>query len=211
MYVQGVNRHWYSSTRVARERYIRKLHLGQFWSRLGLLDSQYFTRLASQFHSIRDLNVAYCHFMKGDTLLALLDCLPNSQDLERINLFYCYQLGDEHIEAIVSKAPKLRELNLGRVTNVTDRGVAALSTLSHLRSLNVIQNPNLSEETLMLMDDTKHFPSLQVFNVVNCSKYRPEMMEELKNVRPNLKIIGPQEVFTVDKSGKKLRRDVQDT
>jgi hypothetical protein len=188
-------------------------YVGQFWSRIGVIDSRYFLPLIVQFHSIRDLNLAYCNFLTGSVLLEFVDHIANYGEIERINLFYCYQLQDQEIIQLISKTPKLREFNIGRVVNLTDATMNALANLQYLRSLNVIYNGQIDEETLMLFDDSSKFPNLHTLNVVQCAKYleKPELIEELKNTRPHLKIIGPQEIFTTDKNGKKLRRDVQDT
>jgi hypothetical protein len=61
----------------------------------------------------------------------------------------------------------------------------------------------------MLLDDRSKFLSLSTMNVTHCTKLRVEDMDEVKLTRPHLKILGPLPVFSVDKNGKKMKKEFQ--
>jgi hypothetical protein len=176
-----VSRSWLRHASTARRSLIHRLHYGQFWSRIGVIDTHHFARVASAYHEIVDLNLAYCNFMTGPCFFSILHAIPNFHRITKLNLFYCYQLTDEDIERLVNQQtlPNLRELNLGRVSKLTDRSVRALADLKSLTYLNLVHNHHIGEETLMLFDDLTKFPALQILNLMHCTKYRMEDIDEL--------------------------------
>lgn len=225
MFVQSVSTHWRTGCVTARRSLIHRLHWGQFWSRIGVLPTAHFLAIASQFENVTEVNFAYCSFMTGDTLFAILAALPSAKRITKINLFYCYQLQDADIEHLMRSGalPVLRELNLGRCNKLTERSVRLLSEeCPTLTYLNLAHNPALGPDTLMLFDDLKYFPRLQILNLMHCAKLRMDEVDELikapataqrnlslakQGLQP-LRIIGPQELFQIDKSGKKMRKDI---
>lgn len=225
MFVQSVSTHWRAGAVQARRSLIHRLHFGQFWSRIGVLPTAHFISIARQFENVTEVNFAYCSFMTGEQLFAILAAIPSAQRITKLNLFYCYQLQDADIEQLVKSGslPVLRELNLGRCNKLTERSVRLLSeqcpTLSYL---NLCHNPSLGADTLMLFDDPKYFPRLQILNLMHCAKLRMDEVDEVlkapataqrnltlakQGLQP-LRIIGPQELFQIDKSGKKMRKDI---
>ena len=225
MFVSSVSTHWRTGSVDARRRLIPRLHLGQFWSRIGVLPTQHFVNIAKQFDNVTEVNFAYCSFMAGEQLRAILGALPSAARITKLNLFYCYQLQDADIEQLLTSAtlPVLRELNLGRCNKLTERSVRLLSEqCPTLTYLNLAHNPSLGADTLMIFDDTKYFPKLQLLNLMHCAKLRMDEVEEMlkspstaqrnlalakQGLQP-LRIIGPQELFQIDKSGKKMRKDI---
>jgi len=205
MYTQQVNHIWCSHVGNARSVHIHKLHLGQFWSRIGVIDVSYFSQLCSSFKAVEELNLGYCHFITGDTLSRVVSAIPSYQRIEKLNLFYCYQLTDEQIIALLPLFPQLTDLNIGRCIKLTDKCIRAVSSqLPHLRSLTLSSLPLLTEETLMLFDDTSLFPSIGYLNLVSAGKYSVIEVDEVRNSRPGVKIVGPEEIHRIpDKNGKK--------
>lgn len=229
MFVQQVCRSWQRHTAAARSSLIHRLHLGQFWSRVGVLPDSCFTAIAAQFGAVVDLNLAYCSFLTGPTLLQIVRALPQPSRLTKLNLFYCHLLTDDDIEQLLGakaeqeQLPLLRDLNLGRCNRLTERTVRLLCARApRLQTLNLCHNPAVGEETLMLMDDLSNFPSLTLLNVMHCARLRMDEIDELlkaaqaqgrnaklhKQGLPSLRVIGPQELFQIDKSGKKMRKDI---
>ena len=225
MFVQSVSRNWLAHTSTARSSLIHRLHFGQFWSRIGLLPIEHFTHIAAQFHAITEVNLAYCSFMDGPAFFSILHAIPSFSRITKLNLFYCYQLVDTDIQQMMGtkELPLLRELNLGRCNKLTERSVRILSeSCPALTALNLAHNPSVGEDTLMLFDDLANFPRLQSLNVMHCTKLRMDEVDELlkaahttgrnaqliKHGLSNMRIIGPQELFQIDKSGKKMRKDV---
>ena len=215
MYLQQVNRRWYSDVYTARAHLIHRLNLGQFWSRLGVLDLGHFTRLTSAFRSVTDLNLSYCHFLTPYHLIDLVHSIHNYERLERLNLFYAYNLTDDAVTSLIPSLPSLTDLNLGRCIRLTDRTVRALMPLSSLRSLTLTSLPALSEETLMLFDDPAYLPSLQTLTLVNAGKFTVVEVDEVRTTRPQLRIIGPEEQHQqLERNGKRkgeARKEINDT
>ena len=228
LFVPSVCRSWHHHAVTARATMIKKLHMGQFWSRIGVLPDERFTHLASGYTLVTELNLAYCSSLTGPTLNALLHALPAMARLSKLNLFYCFQLTDADIELVFGGSPcplpAIRELNLGRCSKLTERSVRLLgASLASLQILSLAHLACVGEETLMMFDDVRHFPSLTLLNVLHCPKWQGDHVEELlrgaaqpngrnallaKQGRPPFKVIGPLETFQVDKSGKKMRKDV---
>ena len=215
MYIQQVNRRWYHDVYTARGHLIHKLNLGQFWSRLGVLDLAHFTRLTSAFHSVTELNLAYCHFLTPQHLIDLVHSIPHFERIERLNLFYCYGLDDAAISSLIPALPALTDLNLGRCIRITDRTVRSLASLQHLRSLTLTSLPALSEETLMLFDDPAYLSALQTLTLVNAGKFTQVEVDEVRATRPQLRIVGPEEQHQqLERNGKRKgesRKEINDT
>jgi len=225
MFVQSVCRSWYMHVRTARQSLIPRLHLGQFWSRIGVLPTEYFTNLAQQFGNVTELNCGYCNFMSGPTFFQILTAVPRYERLTKINLYYCYNLTDDDIDKLLHEyhLPNLRELNIGRCPKLSDRSVRLLAAeCPNLQYLNLVHNPNVGEETFMLFDDLTKFPSLTLLNLMHASRIRMDEVEELirscssngrnanlvKRGLTPLRVLGPQELFQIDKTGKKMRKDI---
>jgi hypothetical protein len=222
--VPAVCHAWSRHTSTARAALIHRLHFGQFWSRIGVIGQpERFARIASGFEALVELNLACCNFMPGSTFELILHAIPNFSRLTKINLFYSYQLTDDDVTRLITPEalPQLRELHLGRVRKLTDRSTRALAEMPNLTYLNMVHNRNITEETLMLFDDPTKFPALQIFNMTHCTGIKQEEVEELlrecaangRNANlhriggSNLRIIGPQELFAIDKTGKKMMKD----
>ena len=214
MYLQQVNRRWQQDVVTARASFIHKLHLGQFWSRLGVVDVGHFTRLVSAFTSVTELNVSYCHFLTNQHLVDIVHAIPHYERLERLNLFYAYNLTDDAVLALVPSLPALTDLNLGRCIRLTDRAVRALQPLSSLRSLVLTSLPALSEETLMMFDDPAYLAQLQSLTLVNAGHFTTVEVDEVRATRPLLKVVGPEEQHQQpERNGKRkeTRKDINDT
>lgn len=214
MYIEQTNNLWLTSAAEARHSRIKRLHLGQFWSRIGLMEPHYFTALCSKFHAINDLNVGYCHFITGEMLFTLIESIPNYQNIIRLNLFYCYNLQDQHIEKLLTLLPNLADINLGRCINLTDKAFSLLAMHSpHLKVLQSNILPRLTEESLMLFDDTTMFPSLTHLNLVHSGSFKELDLDELRAscaaARPALKIIGPENPIDEQLKHKVHRRQTQ--
>ena len=72
LFVPSVSTSWQRHTATARSTLVRRLHMGQFWSRLGVVPDAVFVRLGSGYTSVVDLNLSYCSYLTGTTLNALL-------------------------------------------------------------------------------------------------------------------------------------------
>jgi len=228
LFVPSVCRSWRAHAVTARGTLVKRLHMGQFWSRIGVLPDAVFIKLASGYTRVTELNLSYCSFLTGSSLNALLHALPAMPQLSKLNLFYCFQLTDDDMQTVMGGSPPplpaLRELNLGRCSKLTERTIRLLA--EHLPSLQLLSLAHMNcvgEETPMLFDDLRNFPSLSLLNVLHCSKWQAEHVDELvrgaavpggrnaqlaKLGRPPFKVIGPQETFQVDKSGKRMRKDL---
>ena len=204
LYIQQVNHRFYDGVYEAKTDLITRLHLGQFWSRLGVMPTEHFLSLLSGYRAVRELNVSYCHFLTGDTLLALVKGTPSYERIERLNLFYCYNLTDEHVAAVLPLLPNLAELNLGRCIHITDKTLRVLRTSPTLRSLTLSSLPLLSEETLMAFDDPSTLPALAYLSLVNTGKFSAIQVDEVRVSRPQMRIVGPEEQhMPVERNGKR--------
>jgi hypothetical protein len=142
MFVQSVNRRWYQLSGHTRTHLIKRLHYGQFWSRIGILDNSYFITLTNSFKNICDINFSYCHFMNNSIFEQLIMRLSNHHTMIRLNIFYCYHLNDEIINTIVQRFPNLTDLNIGRCHLMTERGIMKLAELTKLKTLNLVNTNN---------------------------------------------------------------------
>ena len=204
LYIQQVNHRFYDGVYEAKADIITRLHLGQFWSRLGVTPTEHFLSLISGYRAVREVIVSYCHFLTGDTLLALIKGTPSYERVERLNLFYCYNLTDEHVAAVLPLLPALQELNLGRCIHITDKTLRALRTSTTLRSLTLSSLPQLTEETLMAFDDPATMPALSYLSLVNTGKFSALQVEEVRTSRPQMRIVGPEEQhMPLERNGKR--------
>ena len=204
LYIQQVNHRFYDGVYEAKADLIARLHLGQFWSRLGVQPTEHFLSLVSGYRAVRELNVSYCHFLTGDTLLALVKGTPGYEKIERLNLFYCYNLSDEHIAAVLPLLPGLTELNLGRCIHISDKTLRTLRASATLRSLTLSSLPLLTEETLMAFDDPSTMPALSYLSLVNAGKFSAIQVDEVRASRPHIRIVGPEEQhMPVERNGKR--------
>ena len=204
LYIQQVNHRFYDSVYVAKTDLIARLHLGQFWSRLGVTPIEHFLSLVSGYRQVRELNVSYCHFITGEALIAVIKGIPSYERIERLNLFYCYNLTDEQVAAVLPMLPNLTELNLGRCIHITDKTLRTLRTSTTLRSLTLSSLPQLTEETLMAFDDPSTMPTLSYLSLVNTGKFSALQVEEVRTSRPQMRIVGPEEQhMPVERNGKR--------
>ena len=214
MYIAQVNVRWREAVSTAQSFVIHRLNLGQFWSRLGVLDGRHFAQLVQRYRSVTDLNLSYCHFLTGTMLQQLVQALPQCERLERLSLFYCYSLTDDAVIALLPSLPALTDLNVGRCIHLTDRTTRSLYALPNLRSLTLTSLPKLSEESLMLFDDPNFLHSLHTLVLVNVGKFSAVEVDELRGSRQGWKVIGPEEQHVnVERNGKRkeTRKDINDT
>ena len=74
--------------------------------------------IAKDCRNLKELDLSYCGQLSCSTLIN--HCWTN---LEKFNFSFCKQLGDEHLESILSKTTKIKSLEFRRCNRVTDFGL----------------------------------------------------------------------------------------
>jgi hypothetical protein len=76
------------------------------------------TYIAKSSTNLKELDLSYCGQLSCSGLLN-----HSWSKLEKFNFSFCKQLGDEHLEAILSKTTKIKSLEFRRCNRVTDFGL----------------------------------------------------------------------------------------
>mmetsp|Transcript_12967 Transcript_12967/g.31787 ORF Transcript_12967/g.31787 Transcript_12967/m.31787 type:complete len:419 (+) Transcript_12967:400-1656(+) len=168
LYCQQVCRNWRRNVdKHFRERPV--LDFDVFWNLVGRPEYMApLKKLQSRFKQATTLNLRYCNHLGDEDLKTLLEHLVSRQNLEMIDLFYCFSITSKAIAHAVELCPKLRHVVLNFCVGVDNQSIVYLSNLPDLEVLEMSSLTKLTKDIWNIFQESK-FDSLEKLYLENCS------------------------------------------
>lgn len=138
-------------------------------------------KLLHMFPNVSTLRLGYCHQLTDDILHNILNFYSRGgqNGIEKLDLFYCYDISSKGVAHIVELCPNLTELTLNFCVGVDNQSIKHLSTLKQLKELHMSSLPLLTEGIWLLFREHR-FSSLKHLYIGNNKKL--DRAEDSKNL-----------------------------
>ncbi|XP_060526311.1 S-phase kinase-associated protein 2 [Cylas formicarius] len=109
---------------------------------------------------IRELNLGWT-YLNQDSIQYICESLPSTVD--RLNMSGCRKLLlDKHVQSLVARCPRLRELDLSDCTSITGDSITEISSLDELNFLALSRCYTISYKMLVRLKKLKNLSYLDI-------------------------------------------------
>ncbi len=134
----------------------------------NILTDDHLRVLTKELSGLEELSLEGFTDFKGESL----QFLSQIARLRKLNLSFCKQISDHHIQIMAHSSPYLHDLNLTGCFRISDQAFRSFAELVHLRDLNLTNCTRITEKGLRVL--THHLANIENVCIWGCIEINPK-------------------------------------